>query len=110
MGSKIVRIFVVGTAAVLLVFILFPKVAGYVYMSNIDSVEIEDKRNEYWKLTDYAHANRNNFNSPDFYERREALVLWMRVRYLPIDEGHIVPTLLERWKILFEYWKLKPET
>lgn len=107
MGSKIVRFsFVIGTA-VLLLYLLFPRMAGYVYMSTTDAIEVEKKRKEYWELTDEDRGNE--FNSPDFYEKRIELVLWMRVRYLHIDEGHIVPTLVDRWKILFEYWKRTPE-
>ncbi|MFT5890372.1 MAG: hypothetical protein ACI9Y7_000462 [Dokdonia sp.] len=96
-------VFVTAIAG-LLIYLLFPRVAGYVYMSNTDPIEIEEKRKEYWKLTDYDRSNE--FNPPDFYERRIELVLWMRVRYLHIDEGHFRLILLERWKILFEYWKL----
>jgi hypothetical protein len=105
MGNK-KSIFAFGTAALIL-YILFPIVAGYVYKSSSDPIEIEEKRKEYWELTDYT--DKNTTNSQAIYERRIELILWMRVRYLPIDEGHISPTMLERWKVLFEYWKLEPK-
>ncbi len=103
---KIRSVFVFAIVGLLL-YVLFPRTAGYVYMSTTDTVEIEKKRKEYWELTDDDRSNE--FNSPDFYERKVELWLWMQVRYLHIDEGHISPTLVERWKTLFEYWKRTPE-
>ena len=99
-------IFAFGTAALIL-YLLFPTAAGFIYKSSSDPVEIEEKRSEYWELTDYEHINTTN--SQAIHERRIELILWLRVRYLPIDEGHDSPTMLERWKVLFEYWKLEPK-
>lgn len=97
-------IFVLGTAA-LFVYLFFPKVTGFVYRSTSDPIEIEEKKREYWELTeekDSVIASEQNF-----IDRREELFLWLWVRYIEIDAGHISPTLLERWKMLFEYWKLE---
>ncbi|WP_299767506.1 hypothetical protein [uncultured Dokdonia sp.] len=104
MGSK-KTIFAFGTAA-LLIFLLFPRVAGYVYRFSSDPIEIEEKKQEYWELAEQKDVSIANLYSVQ--NRQRDIGLWLFVRYLEKDTGYTNPrvTLLMRWKVLFEYWKL----
>lgn len=96
-------VFVIGTA-VLLVYILFPRIAGYVYTSSSDPIEIEEKRKEYKELA--GLKNISIASKKSVQKRKNEIYLWMHVRNLQIDEGHDGLTLLEEWNELFEYLKL----
>lgn len=69
MGNK-KTIFVFATA-VLLIYLLFPRVAGYVYRSNSDPIEIEEKKQEFYALGNFEEIDFNNLY--DTEERRSEL-------------------------------------
>lgn len=103
MGNKR-TIFVLGTIG-LLVYLLTPRVAAYLYRSNTDPIEIESKRKEYHELVSLKDISAARLEV--VRKRKNEIYIWMHVRDLQIDEGHDGLTLLEEWNELLEYWKLE---
>lgn len=88
-------IFIVGLF--ITIYSFGPRWIAQYYMLQTNKAEINNYKSTYWEKADKGVWD----------QQREYAMIWCRVRGIEIDEGHIGPTISEKWSVVIDYWKRK---